>query len=292
MLTDMGTILRQAKKEGYGVAAPNAWSLNTVKSIFEAASELKAPVIIDGAGIHQIEEISDAVHFYEKKFPEVTAALNLDHGGPFEEIIQAIRCGYTSVMVDRSTLAFEENVREVAEIVKIAHAVGVSVETELGHVGQGFEYEQTRDSSLTRKEEAIDFVKQTNVDALAVSVGTSHGTYHGTPKLEFELLADLHQMVEVPLVLHGGSGTGDDNLKKAVQTGIQKVNLYTDLSNAGLETLKGYLQIDYDHMKKDGSLGEFGNKTANMFDLSNEMRIGYKEALKHYITLFGSVNKA
>ena len=78
MLTDMGTILRQAKKEGYGVAAPNAWSLNTVKSIFEAASELKAPVIIDGAGIHQIEEISDAVHFYEKKFPEVTAALNLD----------------------------------------------------------------------------------------------------------------------------------------------------------------------------------------------------------------------
>ena len=154
MLTDMGTILRQAKKEGYGVAAPNAWSLNTVKSIFEAASELKAPVIIDGAGIHQIEEISDAVHFYE------------------------------------------------------------------------------------------------------------------------------------------GSGTGDDNLKKAVQTGIQKVNLCTDLSNAGLETLKGYLQIDYDHMKKDGSLGEFGNKTANMFDLSNEMRIGYKEALKHYITLFGSVNKA
>ena len=90
MLTDMGTILRQAKKEGYGVAAPNAWSLNTVKSIFEAASELKAPVIIDGAGIHQIEEKSDAVHFYEKKFPEVTAALNLDHGGPFEEIIQAI----------------------------------------------------------------------------------------------------------------------------------------------------------------------------------------------------------
>ena len=123
----MGTILRQAKKEGYGVAAPNAWSLNTVKSIFEAASELKAPVIIDGAGIHQIEEISDAVHFYEKKFPEVTAALNLDHGGPFEEIIQAIRCGYTSVMVDRSTLTFEENVREVAEIVKIAHAESLSL---------------------------------------------------------------------------------------------------------------------------------------------------------------------
>ena len=133
MLTDMGTILRQAKKEGYGVAAPNAWSLNTVKSIFEAASELKAPIIIDGAGIHQIEEVSDAVHFYEKKFPEVTAALNLDHGGPFEEIIQAIRCGYTSVMVDRSTLTFEENVREVAEIVKIAHAHNMLVLVDEAH---------------------------------------------------------------------------------------------------------------------------------------------------------------
>lgn len=292
MLTDMGSILRKAKREGYGVAAPNVWSLNTVKSVFEAAKELRAPIIIDGAGIHQIEEISDAVKFYAKKFPEVPSALNLDHGGDFQEIIAAIRYGFTSVMVDRSTLSFEENVREVAEIVKIAHAVGVSVEAELGHVGQGFEYETTRDAGLTRKEEAKAFVEQTGVDCLAVSVGTSHGTYKGTPKLEFELLAELHQMLEVPLVLHGGSGTGDENLQKAVKTGIQKVNLCTDLSNAGLEALKSYLSIDYDQIKKDGKLGEFGNPSANMFDLSNAMRKGYKELLKHYICLFDGKNRA
>lgn len=291
MITDMGTILRKAKKEGYGVAAPNVWSLNTVKSAFEAAEELKAPVILDGAGIHQIEEIADAVKFYEKKFPGVTAALNLDHGGAFEEIIQAIRYGYSSVMVDRSTLSFEENVKEVAEIVKIAHAVGVSVEAELGHVGQGFEYESTRDAGLTHKEEAMEFVKRTGVDCLAVSVGTSHGTYKGTPKLEFELLKELHQMIEIPLVLHGGSGTGDENLKKAVETGIQKVNLCTDLSNAGLEELKKYLGVDYDSIGKDGALGEFGNPSANMFDGSNVQAKGYKEKLKHYIRLFGGEGK-
>lgn len=292
MLTDMGTILRKAKKEGYGVAAPNVWNSVTVKSVYEAAKELNAPIIFDCAGIHNLEETVELVHFYEKKYPEVIGAVNLDHGGSFEEIMTAIRSGCTSVMVDRSTLPFEENVKEVAEIVKIAHAAGISVEAELGHVGQGFEYEATRDAGLTKKEEAIAFVEQTGVDCLAVSVGTSHGTYKGTPKLEFELLSELHQMVEVPLVLHGGSGTGDDNLKKAVETGIQKVNLCTDLSNAGLEKMKLYMGIDYDSMKKDGKLGEFGNPSANMFELSNEMGIGYKEKLKHYIRLFGGENRA
>ena len=292
MITDMGTILRKAKAEGYGVAAPNVWNRVTVKSVFEAAEELKAPVIFDCAGIHSLEETIDTVNYYKHKFPTVSGAINLDHGGDFEEIMTAIRCGCTSVMVDRSTLPFEENVKEVAEIVKIAHAVGVSVEAELGHVGQGFEYEQTRDSGLTRKDEADEFVKQTGVDCLAVSVGTSHGTYKGTPKLEFELLAELHQMLEIPLVLHGGSGTGDDNLRKAVQTGIQKVNLCTDLSNAGLAQLKEYLGIDYDSMVKDGSLGEFGNQSANMYDLSNAMGEGYKNLLKHYMRLFGGENRA
>lgn len=292
MIVTMSELLQKAKREGYGVAAPNVWSGVTVKSVFEAADELKAPVIFDCAGIHNLEETVAMVRFYEKIFPQVSGAINLDHGGDFEEIIRAIRCGCTSVMVDRSTLSFEENVKEVREIVKIAHAVGVSVEAELGHVGQGFEYETTREAGLTRKEEAVEYVKQTGVDCLAVSVGTSHGAYKGTPNLEFGLLSELHQTVKVPLVLHGGSGTGDDNLQKAVKTGIQKVNLCTDLSNAGLDEVDSYLGIQFDSMKKDGSLGEFGNPTANMFELSNAMGKGYKHLLKHYMRLFGSENRA
>ena len=191
------------------------------------------------------------------------AALNLDHGGPFEEVMLAIRNGFSSVMIDRSTLPYEENVREVKEVVKIAHAVGVSVEAELGHVGFGFEYEETRDSGLTKKEEALSYIAETGIDCLAVAVGTSHGVYKGTPHLEFDLLADLHRSIEIPLVLHGGSGTGDDNLKRAVETGIQK----------------------------DAALGEFGNKNANLYDAIVEGTAGWKATLAHYVQLFGGANR-
>ncbi|MDD3186110.1 MAG: class II fructose-bisphosphate aldolase [Anaerostipes sp.] len=291
MIIDMGTLLSKAKKEHYGVAAPNVWSFNTVRSAYEAARELKSPVILDVAALHKIEETVDAVRFFEKKFTDVTATLNLDHGGDYEEIVTALRLGFSSVMVDRSTLPFEENVREVSEIVKMAHALGVSVEAELGHVGQGYEYETTRDSGLTNKDEAVKYVEQTGVDCLAVSVGTSHGTYTGTPKLDFELLAELDKLVQIPLVLHGGSGTGDDNLAKAVQTGIQKVNLCTDLSVAGMEALKEYLGVDYESMAKNKELGEFGNPSANMWDGDIAAAKGYKGKLEHYMRLFQSVGK-
>ena len=125
------------------------------------------------------------------------------------------------------------------------------MEAELGHVGQGFEYESTRDSGLTDKKEALSFIEETGVDCLAVAVGTSHGVYKGTPHLEFELLKELSESIEIPLVLHGGSGTGDENLKKAVETGIQKVNLFTDLSAEGVVSLKSYLGVNFDHIPKD-----------------------------------------
>lgn len=211
---------------------------------------------------------------------------------PFiSRIVSAIRFGFSSVMIDRSMVPYEENVREVAEIVKIAHAVGVSVEAELGHVGQGFEYEETRNAGLTNPEEAVSFVKETGIDCLAVAVGTSHGVYKGKPHLEFDLLSELSEKIQIPLVLHGGSGTGDDNLAKAVCCGIQKVNLFTDLSNAGLKSLMKYLGIDWDQMQQDGTKGEFANMKANLCDAGLEAGKGYKELLCHYIELFGGVGK-
>ncbi len=291
MIIAMGEILRRAKKEGYGVAAPNVFNDKTIEAAFQVADELRAPVILDGAGCHGIEEIGYIARFYERKYPNVVAALNLDHGGPFEEVMLAIRNGFSSVMIDRSTLPYDENVREVKEIVKIAHAVGVSVEAELGHVGNGFEYEETRDSGLTKEGEALDFIKETGIDCLAVAVGTSHGAYKGTPHLEFELLARLHRSIELPLVLHGGSGTGDENLKRAVETGIQKINLFTDLSAGGMTALKEYLGVDYDSIQKDSSLGEFGNKNVNLYDAIVEGTAGWKAALAYYVKLFGGVNR-
>ncbi len=225
MLVPMVNILNDAKRGRYGVVAPNVLNMETIQVTFEAAKELRAPIITNYAGAEHIEIISEITRFYAQKYPEVVVALNFDHGFKYEDIIRAIRAGFTSVMIDRSTLPYEENVAEVKEIVKIAHAVGVSVEAELGHVGMGYEYEETRDLGLTEPEEAVRYIKETNVDCLAVAIGTSHGTYKGTPHLDFELLEELNSLIDIPLVLHGGSGTGDKNLRRAVKTGIQKVNL-------------------------------------------------------------------
>lgn len=288
MLVRMDDILKKAKEEGYGVAAPNVYNDISVRACYETADKLNAPVILDCAGLPFLEETADIVRFYERKYPNVVAALNLDHGGPFDEIVCAIKYGFTSVMIDRSTLAFDDNVLEVKEVVKIAHAANVSVEAELGHVGQGFEYEETRDAGLTKKEDALSFIEQTGVDCLAVAVGTSHGAYKGTPHLEFELLADLHKSISIPLVLHGGSGTGDENLKRAVETGIQKINLFTDLSSAAMKAMIEYLDFDWDAVKQDGSKGEFGNMKANLCDLCLVAKDGYSELLEHNMILFGS----
>lgn len=292
MLIAMAEILKDAKKRNYGVAAPNIFNKETIEAAYEAADELNAPIILDFAGLKDLGIISEISRFYERKYPHVSAALNLDHGGSYEEIIMAIRSGFTSVMIDRSMLPYNQNVEQVKEIVKIAKNADVSVEAELGHVGMGYEYESTRDSGLTKSEEAINYVKETGIDCLAVAVGTSHGTYSGVPHLEFELLEKLHHLVEIPLVLHGGSGTGDDNLKKAVKIGIQKVNLFTDLSNAGLKVLRNYLTLDRTKIEHDKESGEFGNKNANLVETFMKGTEGYKEALKHYMTLFESCGKA
>jgi ketose-bisphosphate aldolases len=287
----MHTLLADAKKRKYAISAPNVFNRETIEAALLAGKELRSPVILDVAGVHGIYECANIARYYEKRYPEVPAALNLDHGGDYETIISAIHAGFTSVMVDRSTCSYEQNVKEVQEIVKIAHAVGISVEAELGHVGQGHEYAETRDSGLTRPEEAVAYVKENGVDCLAVAVGTSHGAYKGTPKIDFELLSTLSKEIVVPLVLHGGSGTGDDNLSKAIQHGIQKINLNTDLNESGI----AYIQTAYDNnlqTKIPGKVNnEFTTKRMNLQQLIMEGVKGWQAKLMFYMKLFGSTNK-
>ena len=180
---------------------------------------------------------------------------------------------------------------QVADVVRIAHAAGVSVEAELGHVGQGVEYEATRDAGLTHPEEAAEFVERTGVDCLAVAVGTSHGVYKGTPHLEFDLLSTLASDLEIPLVLHGGSGTGDENLRRAVKTGIQKVNLYTDLGEAWLQALKREIAI-HEGTAEEVTEDDFKNAKKKITQLMEDScKNGYQKKLMHYMELFDSAGR-
>ena len=278
MLVTMKEILDRAKKGNYGVTAPNVQSEDTVRAVIEVAEELNAPMIIDvNTFIHtdlpwflsMIRELAD-------KSP-VPIAINLDHGKTYEDMILGIRSGFTSIMVDRSSLSYEENVEQTKEVVKMCKVLGISVEAELGHVGMGSNYAHDGVNNLTEPEEAAKFIKETGVDCLAVAVGTAHGRYKGTPYIDFERLQKISEACgDTPLVLHGGSGTGDENLAKAVRSGIQKVNLATDLIIAGKEELVKF----------------FEDPNFDKWQLIPTFKKGYKNRLSHYVKLFGQDNKA
>lgn len=276
MLVSMREILTRAKAQGYGVAAPNVDNEHNLRACIEAAEALNSPLILGVA----FNANPDICYFGRIATDlciraRVPIAINLDHGATYEAAIWAIRAGFTSVMVDRSTLPYEENVAQVKEIVKIAHAVNVSVEAELGHVGVGENYAVDRDASMTDPDQARQFVQETGIDCLAVAIGSAHGVYKGEPKLDFDRLSAIVNTVEVPLVLHGGSGTGDENLARATANGICKVNLSNDLRRSAIETLN--------------SIDLTGNGVYGMYPLLGK---GYKAKLVHYIDVFGSKGKA
>ena len=182
MLVTMKEILLRANKGGYAVAAPNVCSELDARGALEAAEELNAPVILAVAGTAHPDMVFFGRYLTELcARSKVPAAINLDHGTEYAQAIRAIRAGFTSIMIDRSTLPFEENVREVSELVKVAHSVGVTVEAELGHVGQGQSYDDDRDAGLTDPNQAKEYIERTGVDCLAVAIGTAHGAYKGVP---------------------------------------------------------------------------------------------------------------
>ena len=277
MLLTMKELLDHANAGGYAIAAPNVATELDARAAIEAAEEQNAPLILDVG----YSANPDIVFFgsYLTRLAEmsrVPIAINLDHGANYHAAMMALRAGFTSVMVDRSSLPYDENVAQVKEIVKIAHEMGVSVEAELGHVGQGSNYAVDRTAALTDPKQALEYIQVTGIDCLAVSIGTAHGAYKGTPKLEFELLTEIKKVTgNFPLVLHGGSGTGDENLSKACSMGINKVNVANDLLRGACDAIT--------------SADLSGNGAYAVWNLGRE---GYKKALKHCIEVFGSKGKA
>ena len=277
MLVTMKEILDRAKKDNYGVTAPNVQSEDTVRAVIKVAEKCNAPMIIDvNAFIHPdlpwfVHMIRDLV----EKSP-VPFAINLDHGKSYEDIMLGINSGFTSIMVDRSSLSYEDNIAQTKETVKMCRPLNISVEAELGHVGQSEDYSSDVSDHFTKPEEVKKFVEETGIDCLAVAIGTAHGRYHGTPHIDFDLLKQITDVVDIPLVLHGGSGTGDENLRKAVKNGIQKVNLATELVVAGKEELETFIQ----------------DKNFDKWQLIPSFIKGYSDRLEHYVKLFDQENRA
>lgn len=236
-LVTVKELLKKAEEGKYAVGAFNCNNMEIVQAIVEAAEAEEAPVIIQAsqgaikyAGLAYIVSLVK-VAAEQTKIP---VALHLDHGTSFAQVVQCIRSGFTSVMIDGSKYPLKENIALTKKVVEIAKNVGVSTEGELGKIG-GTEDDITvkdKDAMLTDPEEVRIFVEETEVDALAVAIGTAHGQYKFKPELDFERLAKIRSLVDIPIVLHGSSGVPDEDIKKAVSLGVRKVNIDTNIREA------------------------------------------------------------
>ena len=238
MLVNMKEMLENAKAGRYAVGFFNAVNVEMARAVIETAEEVNAPVIVGTAEVllpaMPLKRVAEYLIPMAKK-ANVPVAVHYDHGLTFAKCMEALRLGFTSIMYDCSTFGYQENLAGVAEMVRICHAMGATVEGELGHVGdnEGAGKLEKPSDYYTVPEQAGDFVKKTGVDALAVAVGNAHGDYKFPPKLDFSRISAISALTGTPLVLHGGSGLADSDFREAVRRGVCKVNIFTDLDKAG-----------------------------------------------------------
>lgn len=278
MLVNLNDVLKNAQKQHYGVGLFNTTDTDMLEAVISAAEELNSPVVIGTAEIllpyGELKLIAPSMLAAAKR-AKVPVVMHYDHGLTFDRCMEAIDLGFSSVMFDGSAGDYDKNIAETCEIVKIAHSLGISVEGEIGHVGQASSEDNLLQDMYTTPEEAEAYVKATNVDALAVAIGTAHGVYKTKPQLNLERLKEISKRVATPLVLHGGSGLSDDDFTNAIKNGIAKVNIFTDLCLAGKNAMIQGINNDIDYL-----------------ELRNLKVEEIKESVKNKIRLFGSENKA
>ena len=283
MLYTMKDLLKVAKENQFAVPAFNICSYDMMKAIMEEVEAQNAPVILE---IHpdEIAYLNDEFVAAAKDYAhnsKVPVVIHMDHGGSVKDVMRAIRNGYTSVMIDASTQTFEDNMSLTKEVVKLAHDVNVSVEAELGTIGNNGSAEGGSANIIyTDPNQAEEFVKETGIDTLAVAIGTAHGLYPKdmTPKLNIELLKELNERIDIPFVLHGGSGNPDSEVSEALKYGVAKVNLSSDLKSVFFDALREVLT-------KNPKMYEPG-------DVFPEANDKVKEVVKHKLRVLNTIGKA
>lgn len=250
MLVNLKKILQIAQEEKSAIGMFNATGFDSLQAVIGAAEELSRPVIIAHAEVHNVyNDISfvGPAMIAAAKNAKVPVCVHLDHGVSATMVYRALRIGFTSVMIDASALPYEENLRLTKEITEISHAMGVSVEAELGRLvtgesGSAGITNANPEDFYTDPEEAKEFCEATGVDALAVAFGTAHGFYKSQPKLDFNVVKRVAKSTGLPLVMHGGSGVSEEGFRKSVAAGIRKINYYSYMSKVGYTAAKEYIE--------------------------------------------------
>lgn len=253
MLVSLRELMKDAVEKNYAVGAFNTPNLESLTAILRAAEETGKPVILNHADVHSkfitLEEIAPIMRMRAER-AKVPVCLNLDHGESLERCMQAIKLGFTSVMLDASSQSYEDNLRETALVCRMAHSVGVTVEAELGHifasdngivkgaVQETIDNYSSEEDVYTDPLVAKDFVEKTGVDVLAIAFGTAHGIYKKKPKLDLDRISLIRNSIDIPFVMHGGSGLTDDEYATAINNGIRKINYYTYMTLAGGRAVK------------------------------------------------------
>lgn len=274
-------IAKHAQQECYAVPLFDFFELTGLEDYFAALEDRQAPAITGMYSAWFEKPVAPAFIAAVRALAEQTTvpvALMLDHGSSPEQCLRAVEAGFTDVMYDGSKLPMEENIANTQAVVEKAHAAGVAVEAELGHVGSGKEYQDygARRKGFTDPESVARFVSETSVDMLAVAIGTAHGVYDGDPTVDMELLESIRKVVDIPLVLHGGSGLSDEQFRGAITRGISKINVATDLVRSAADALREAARVD----------------DAPFFAMTKAIHETMRERCSHYLDLFGASGHA
>ena len=279
-LVKMKDLLRRAEEKNIGCGAFSVGNMEMVRGAIRAAEELDTPIILQ---IAEVRLKNSPLHLMgpmmvqAAKEAKVDVAVHLDHGLTFETVDKALELGFTSVMLDASTLPFEENIARVKAVVEKARKYGATVEAELGLVGGSEDGSCDHGIRCTDPDDAVVYARETGIDALAVAIGNAHGNYPVAPTLAFDVLEKIHEKVDIPLVLHGGSGITDKDFQKAISLGIRKVNIATASFNSLTAHVEKYMESTDKH---------------NFFDLNEAMAQGTYENVKRHILVFNEPYQA
>ena len=279
-LVKMKDLLKRAEEKNIGCGAFSVGNMEMVKGAIRAAEELNTPIILQ---IAEVRLKNSPLHLMgpmmvqAAKEAKVDVAVHLDHGLTFETVDKALELGFTSVMLDASTLPFEENIAKVKTVVEKARKYGATVEAELGLVGGSEDGSCDHGIRCTDPDDAVVYARETGIDALAVAIGNAHGNYPVAPTLAFDVLEKIHEKVDIPLVLHGGSGITDKDFQRAISLGIRKVNIATASFNSLTAHVEKYMASTDKH---------------NFFDINEAMVQGTYENVKRHILVFNEPYQA